>query len=231
VLIRQLLIMAKWRKELRELSRRDPEPGDEAHFITTALYTNESDRGCALIAGSIAENALEEIIRARLPHLSKERLDELFGYEGVLGTFSAKIKIAYAFGLIDHKLRDDFDRLREIRNVFAHARTIIRFRTPQIAQACGGLMAGYPNTPAESKIKHGRTNYIETAMAMVHAATMVFKRVQAGHVQKIRETLTFDEVATSREKSRQRFLERRPKSRPGASKKKARAAPPRSSRA
>jgi hypothetical protein len=68
-----------------------------------------------LIAGSVAEDALETIIRSQLISLSKTRLNELFGMEGVLSSFSSKIKIAYSFGFIDADLRDDqFDKIREI---------------------------------------------------------------------------------------------------------------------
>ncbi len=59
--------MPNWRKEPRELSRRDPNPGSEASAVTDALHETESDRGAALVAGAIAENALEQIIRMRLP--------------------------------------------------------------------------------------------------------------------------------------------------------------------
>ena len=58
--------MANWRKELRALTRRDPIAGTETDATVEAIQNIESDRGCALIAGSVAENSLETIIRTRL---------------------------------------------------------------------------------------------------------------------------------------------------------------------
>src|SRR5438067_692232 len=119
--------MANWRKELRELTRRDLVIGPETGATVDAIQQTESDRGCALIAGSMAENALESIIRVRMTPLSKSKYSEIFGIEGVLGSFSAKIKAAFAFGFIDADLRDQFDRIREIRNAFAHSKVAIDF--------------------------------------------------------------------------------------------------------
>jgi hypothetical protein len=177
----------------------------------------------------MAENALEAIIRTRLHHLNKEQLEDLFGYEGLLGAFSAKIKIAYAFGFIDQILRRDFDRIREIRNVFAHSKTVVTFKTKAVAQACSGLMSGYPKTPIEGKIKYPRMVYLDTVFAMVRAAHFMMKRAASGHTKKIKQPLSFDEVATLRDKSPRRFLRETPPDHHEDGKKKVRQAPPRPS--
>ena len=79
--------MANWRKELRGLTRRVPGTGTETSVMIEAVQNAESDRGCALIAGSIAEDALEQIIRTHMRSLNKAQQDQLFGPEGTLSAF------------------------------------------------------------------------------------------------------------------------------------------------
>jgi hypothetical protein len=218
--------MATWKQELRALTRVEPKTEAELEFTTIALYKDESDRGCALIAGSMAENELEKIIRTRLTHLNKEQLDELFGYKGTLGTFSAKIEVAYAFEFIDHKLRADFDRIREVRNTFAHSKTVVRFKTAQIKRACSELMSGYPDTPLEGKINYPRMVYVDTVFALIRAANLMLKRESSGHVQKIKHPLSYDEVVALRDKYPRRFLRETPPGPRLGGKRKARKAQP-----
>jgi hypothetical protein len=130
--------MPNWRKELRALTQRQLEVGEVDAWVDAVDL--ESDRGWALITGSTAENALEEIISAAMVPLGKPEHTELFGIGGLLASFSAKIKTAFAFGLIDAELRDQFDRVHRIRNAFAHAMTAISFDAPEIQRACIGLL-------------------------------------------------------------------------------------------
>ena len=108
--------MANWQKELRRLSTRDPVVGIETQDISKALHDMESDHACALLGGSMAEVSLEQIIQLHLISTNRPIVDELFGYDSVLEGISSKIKIAYAFGLIDKIIRSDLDRIRHIRS-------------------------------------------------------------------------------------------------------------------
>jgi hypothetical protein len=152
--------MANWRKELRDLTRRLPEADIETSATAAAIHSAESDRGCALIAGSVAENALETIIRTRMTPLNKEREDQIFGIDGILGSFSSKIKIAFAFGFIDVDLRDQLDRMREIRNVFAHSKIAIDFKTPEIHRACVGLLKSTDQSEINPRAVYSNTSYL-----------------------------------------------------------------------
>jgi hypothetical protein len=114
--------MTNWRKELKALARQEPITNDHEQIVAE-LHRTGSDRACALLLSSMVENALETILIIHMRRgLSKTQLDGLFGYDAPLGSFSAKIRIAYAFMFIDHDIRDDFDRIREIRNTFAHSK-------------------------------------------------------------------------------------------------------------
>ena len=218
--------MANWRKELKELIRRFPTTGIETDDIAKALYEGESDRGCALIAGAVAENALESIIRVHLVPMSKTKLDELFAAEGVLSSFSAKIKIAFALGFIDPPLRDHFDKMREIRNAFAHAKIAIDFKNPIIRRACVGLLDSKDGKKIEP-----RALYTNSCYLLMHACGMVLERHNKGALRRPvetergflfsgpRPTISYNEALASFEKSFRQFQQQLRSSPPLESKK------------
>ena len=66
---------------------------------------------------------------------------QLFDGTGALATFSAKIDIAYAFGLIGTQERADLHIIRKIRNDFAHAvQYELSFLTEAIANRVRSLI-------------------------------------------------------------------------------------------
>ena len=79
---------------------------------------------------------MEFIIRAGMRRLNKEQQSCLFGPDGTLSALSSKIRIAFAFELVDKGIIDLCDRMREIRNAFAHSSFHITFDTPEIRKAC-----------------------------------------------------------------------------------------------
>lgn len=98
---------------------------------------DETDRALVVIVGSMIEDFLAQTLKAcmRNPANHRERA-ELWGTQGLLGTFSAKIKMAYALSIIDGGLRDRLDILREMRNACAHSQMPIDFKTAVLVEAC-----------------------------------------------------------------------------------------------
>jgi hypothetical protein len=81
-------------------------------------FHSESDRGAAILAGSFVENYLGLFLRHKA---HDERVaDQLFGAMGPLATFSQRIAVAYAFGLVKQAEYSDLELIRKIRNYFAH---------------------------------------------------------------------------------------------------------------
>lgn len=167
--------MAEWRKELRDITRADPTIGDETADMVRGLVEAESDRGCALIGGAIAENALEAIIKTSFDFNSRSKVEDLFRTEGPLRGFSTKIKVAHAFDLIDTSIKSDLDRIREIRNAFAHSRKILKFDTDAVKRACAGFsnefpLSGYP----DDFLKKPRVQFIGAVVGLIKVGTMMF---------------------------------------------------------
>lgn len=129
-----------WIQGLKAISRKPPMPEDLVAVITE-VQADKADRASALIVASMLQTALKRLVLVKLVELTETEMDGLFGRDAPMSTFSGLIRIAYAFGLVDEEIKRDLDRIREIRNAFAHASIPITFETKEVAHACEGLLA------------------------------------------------------------------------------------------
>lgn len=119
-------------------------------------FTNESDRGAVMLAATGVEDMLEYEILKRLPVLQTDNAarKQMFEQDGPISSFSLKIKMAYALGIIDKDYRKRIDLIREIRNACAHCRKPISLAVPEfqavvkvvIADMLPGLINQEPST-------------------------------------------------------------------------------------
>ena len=112
----------------------------------------ESDRGAALVCSAMLDDLLEKIISAFLLD-NKEANKLLSGFNAPLGTFSARILAAYALGLLSEKEHDECNRLRTIRNEFAH-NVHQKFADQKVQDLCSNLQyaaRGFPDHPNPSR--------------------------------------------------------------------------------
>ena len=101
-------------------------------FLTE--FQTESDRAAAVLGPAMLDDMLKNLIQASL---SSENLGErLLGQMRPLGTFSSRISIAEAIGLISPEEARDLDRLRGIRNEFAHGLNGIDFENQSVKDRC-----------------------------------------------------------------------------------------------
>lgn len=83
------------------------------------LTRDEDDRGLVLSMAAFAEDLLGRLLSAYLRG-GKASADLIDGFNAPLGTFSARMKAAYAVGLISDTQYADLNLARKIRNEFAH---------------------------------------------------------------------------------------------------------------
>jgi len=122
---------------LKQLSRQR---GDIVDALTQLEYFQRSeDRPAAILVSTHLEDSIQDLILTKMVPLNSTELGEMFSGDRLLGTFSAKIQIAYALGLIGPKTRRDLDLIRLVRNAFAHSRKTIRFATKEVADVCDQL--------------------------------------------------------------------------------------------
>jgi hypothetical protein len=110
------------------------------------LLITESDRAVIIMFASAIEDCLEERLLGMMPTASgasktaKDEREALFGFGGPLASFSNKINLAKALGLINSATGKSLHTLRSIRNQAAHAQTEITFTTPQISDSLLNLL-------------------------------------------------------------------------------------------
>lgn len=97
---------------------------------------NESDRGSVLVGAALVERRLEDIFVYifQRNQISKSIQKSIFDSNGALATFSAKIKLAYSFGLIRKNTFEDLETVRRIRNEFAHSPDDVDFLNHDVSK-------------------------------------------------------------------------------------------------
>lgn len=103
-------------------------------------FYGESARAVGVLQGAMVELALERAIKSTLRRDLTSGIEKsIFGFDGVFGTFSAKIKFGYAVPLFGSITKHDLDIIRLMRNEFAHCRKPISFDLPVVRDICINL--------------------------------------------------------------------------------------------
>jgi len=79
----------------------------------------KTDRSVAIVGAAILDNILGKMVRLFMVENSKD-VDRLFDKTNLLSAFSARIRIAYALGLVTEDEYYDLKIINDVRNSFAH---------------------------------------------------------------------------------------------------------------
>ncbi len=90
----------------------------EHNFLHNNFLMAESDRAVAVLAPAFIDAILHDLLRSVL--VAGKSTDNLLSDQRPLSTFSAKIDMVHALGLIKDDAWHDLHLLRKIRNDFAH---------------------------------------------------------------------------------------------------------------
>jgi len=75
-----------------------------------------------LVCMSLLEQAIEDAIWVQTAAHASEERERFFTEGGVATSLPEKILLAYVLGVVGPKIRSDLTRLRQMCNVFAHAK-------------------------------------------------------------------------------------------------------------
>lgn len=126
----------------------EPVFGRINHLMKVA--SKEDDRGMILSVAAFAEECLGQLLLTYLLG-GKNAEDLVEGFNAPLGTLSARIKGAYAVGLLSVQQFEDLERIRKIRNEFAHNWAGCTFASPKIASLIGQLNPSRIDSSVNSK--------------------------------------------------------------------------------
>lgn len=94
------------------------------------LLASEGERSLVIGGAARIDVAVERLLKAVMSRAPRGKDDNLFHPDRPLGTFSAKINLAYRLGLLDDNIEHALQMVRKIRNDFAHATHDIRLLQP-----------------------------------------------------------------------------------------------------
>lgn len=103
-------------------------------------FMNESDRACIILASAEIEARFQLLFEKLLCFNSKLK-KELFGFNGPLGTFSARVKMAYALKVIAKDFFDLLEAFRCVRNEIVHKGVHTSLKDPEVAKASAAILA------------------------------------------------------------------------------------------
>ena len=136
-------------------------------------FQAESDRACAVLGAAHLDQLLASAIVKTLPKGTEVAEPLVMGVNAALATFSSRIDIAYALGIIDPDARGDLDNIRRIRNKFAHDLHIHEFKSDaEIRSRCGNLKRRHAiamkySEPHRTNLLWPRNRYVMTVIDLV----------------------------------------------------------------
>jgi hypothetical protein len=124
----------------------------------------ETDRGAAILAATIIDNILENLITARLIESPKSRTALFEHPNAPLHNLYAKIELGFALGLFTSERRKSLHLIRRVRNKFAHRVDAAYFDFPEIATI---VENGVPQKVKEYTTMSARQKFLFTCNTLI----------------------------------------------------------------
>jgi DNA-binding MltR family transcriptional regulator len=97
--------------------------------------------GLAIAVAAILDTQLEQCLKHAMRPLPKKVYEDLFDPMRALGSFASKITMAYALRIISREIYLELEKVRRIRNGFAHSSNLLHFDSESIAPLFAQLKA------------------------------------------------------------------------------------------
>lgn len=120
-------------QERLERAQKDRDEKRASFLQASELIMSAGPHGVVLALTQTVDNLLTALVRDHMPSLDKRTEEALFSGTGALATFSARIYLAKALGLIEPKLAAELHKLRKFRNMFAHSTKVLDFNDKEVA--------------------------------------------------------------------------------------------------
>jgi DNA-binding MltR family transcriptional regulator len=99
------------------------------------------DRAIAIAAAAFLEDHLAIALKARF-HQDEKILNDMFRSSGPLGSFAAKINMAFLIGLCSKETCKEMHTIKDIRNEFAHKGLTRDFNSQRVRDLANNLTIG-----------------------------------------------------------------------------------------
>jgi DNA-binding MltR family transcriptional regulator len=104
-------------------SPRKPTTEGRGHWLAllNTEFEGSSDRSCVIVAASIIDHLLSEVLKTFLVPCATSDDPVFDGPNAPLGNFNSRINLAHRLGLVSAKLARDLHLIRRMRNDQAHS--------------------------------------------------------------------------------------------------------------
>jgi hypothetical protein len=116
---------------IREISYTKPTTEEKKRISDAAI--NGEPIVTAVLGAAMIELELDNLLRLRFPKISDSTWNTMVRENGPFSTFDQKITAAFAFRMFDEATRDNLKIVKNVRNAFAHAKTLIDFEHELVA--------------------------------------------------------------------------------------------------
>src|SRR5690554_2778555 len=108
------------------------------------LISGESDRGAVIVAASILDESLGEILKSFLLRPSTKKDEFIDGAYAPLGSFSAKIELSFRLGIIRKPIRQQLMLFKSIRNDVAHRLSVASLQDEKCRSRLAEILRATP---------------------------------------------------------------------------------------
>lgn len=137
-------------KELRQITRPAGKEGKLASEkwvldtfkklgIDLEAVLRSTHASTCITAAALVDEQIAQALRLKMVNLNADLRKRLFKGYGPLSSFSARIDIAYALGMLSKDIAKEAHTIRGIRNKFAHATKRVNIDSPGIKEECEKL--------------------------------------------------------------------------------------------
>jgi Mannitol repressor len=160
-------------KTLKDLQKEIPSREEVMRRLAMAQLA--PDYEAAMLSSSLLEYMLMQAITTKFIPLGQDHLESLFsdGGKGPICPFSAKIKIAYALGILSSETRSQIEKIRIIRNHFAHHKDKSSFDDDSVRIECLKLKGHKGLKLLPEKYRKGRETTIPPKLRYVQVCFFV----------------------------------------------------------
>jgi DNA-binding MltR family transcriptional regulator len=102
------------------------------------VLNDEGDFAAIIVTVAFLDACVASVLNSKL-RVSSVTDKLLDSRRGALGSFAARVDMAYALKLIDKSMHQDLLQYAEIRNMVAHHHVSVSFDDPEISAACQKL--------------------------------------------------------------------------------------------
>jgi hypothetical protein len=155
----------------------------------------------AILGAALVEYVLEETIKLRLRRDDVETWERMIDANGPLRDFHAKILTGFALGIFNEEIKINLNLVRDIRNVFAHAKIDLGFDNPTLGDA---LVVVRPIRSGKRILNPGSLSHEPTKRAYLQLCFSLFTFFQI----KLRSRLRGYERRIRHAQREQQFLNR-----------------------